>query len=269
MTIEAALAKRCAPPEWALFFELRNDAGFRASRSADAVAMNTWPSRGLSVHGFEFKRDRRDWLRELKDPAKSAAVQRFCDHWWVVVDGERVIEPGEIPETWGLLALRGQKLIEQKAAPKLTAEPMTRGFIAMLLRNAKNGTVDRSEVNSMIEKRVAAEKQRMVTPSERREESAARELARLQSRIAQFEEQTGIDISAKFDSGDMADPKLLGAAVRVLLSGGTGNRWGAADLANVRLRLEHVLNGLKDGQKILESFKPPRPIEPQADKGAA
>ena len=132
-TVHAALAKRFPSPEWATFFEVRDAAGFNARRSADVVAMNTWPSRGLSVHGVEVKVSRSDWLRELKDPAKSASVQRFCDRWWLAAGDDKVAKIEEVPEAWGLLVLRGKALVQVKEAPPLPAEPLTRGFVAMLL----------------------------------------------------------------------------------------------------------------------------------------
>ena len=103
---------------------------------ADVVAMNTWPSRGLAVHGIEVKVSRSDWLRELKDPAKSASVQRFCDRWWLAAGDDKVAKMEEVPEAWGLLVLRGKALVQVKEALPMPAEPLTRGFAATLLRNA-------------------------------------------------------------------------------------------------------------------------------------
>jgi hypothetical protein len=76
--VRAALMNRYCAPEWATFFEVANSTGGGAVRSADAVAMSLYPSRGLRLHGFEIKVSRSDWLHELKQPDKSVAVQRFA-----------------------------------------------------------------------------------------------------------------------------------------------------------------------------------------------
>jgi hypothetical protein len=135
---------------------VRSHAGFDATRTADAVVMDVWPSSGLAVHGFEVKVSRSDWLRELKDPHKATPVRRFCDHWWLVVSDRSIVRPGELPDGWGLLAPAlaqsqyvwdheagrfarrpGRQVLRQVvAAPKLAPEPMTRSFYAALLRAA-------------------------------------------------------------------------------------------------------------------------------------
>ncbi len=122
--------------EWATFSQIRNAAGFSASRTLDAVAINTWPSRGLEVHGFECKSSRGDWLREKDDPAKAEAFLPFCDRWWLVVGREDIVQPGELPPTWGLLAPRGKGLVAKVEAPKLEAKPLDRHLLAVILRRA-------------------------------------------------------------------------------------------------------------------------------------
>jgi hypothetical protein len=132
----SVLKKRYAPPEWAFIEEVGDATGTRQSRSADAVAMNLWPSRGLEVHGFEVKVRRPDWLSELKDPAKSAAIQRFCDRWWVVTGARDIVRVEELPPTWGLLSAAGGRIVCVKEAPKLEAVPPDRGFVASVLRRS-------------------------------------------------------------------------------------------------------------------------------------
>ncbi len=89
--LRAAILKRWESPAWNTFFEVPNSTGFAKSRTADAVAVCTWPSRGMEIHGIEIKSYRSDWLRELKQPEKSEPVQRFCDRWWVVALYEPVV----------------------------------------------------------------------------------------------------------------------------------------------------------------------------------
>ncbi len=113
---------------------VRNGAGFDANRTADFIAMDLWPSKGLHLHGHEVKVSRADWLRELADPAKAAAFMRYMDRWWLAVPDERIVR-NDLPEGWGLLAQRGSRLIAVVPAPLLQPEPIPRSLLAPLLRS--------------------------------------------------------------------------------------------------------------------------------------
>ncbi len=130
----AALRTRFKSPEYALFEQVANATGFGVGRWADAVAMGIWPSRGLSLHGFEIKVSRSDWKKELAQPAKSEAIQKFCDYWHIVAP-QGLIDAADLPPTWGLLEVTPKKkLVTRVKAPKLEALPVTRTFLAALLR---------------------------------------------------------------------------------------------------------------------------------------
>lgn len=257
--VHAALRLRFAAPEWACFFEVRSAAGFDARRTADAVAMNQWPSRGLEVHGVEVKVSRSDWLRELKDPAKSQPVQRFCDRWWVAVSDASIVKDGELPPTWGLLVLRGEKLVQKVEAPKLNAEPLTRTFVASLLRNAAeaaSSVVPKGDVDRIVRERVTAD----VEFNRQRHEAALRaaresELATA-DRIRRFEEASGVRIDSCW-----APPEKIGEAVRFVLS----NR-GAIDSGLTRARgvLQQLLDTLDRAQESVR-----REEQAASDRGAA
>ena len=101
--IYAALRARYCAPEHALFFEVANGTGSNIRRYADAVAMNLFPSRGLTLSGFEVKVSKHDWRRELKSPHKAEeGIFKYCDHWWVVAPSG-IVGKDELPSTWGLL----------------------------------------------------------------------------------------------------------------------------------------------------------------------
>lgn len=142
---------------WAFATHVRCSAGFGRGgliRTADAVAMDLWPSQGLAVHGHEVKVSRSDWLVELRFPEKSAPVRRYCDRWWLVVSHRSIVKPGELPDGWGLMEVaertrttwnpdrRGYDVgVERYArvvtqAPRLTPDPIDRDFVAPLLRAA-------------------------------------------------------------------------------------------------------------------------------------
>jgi len=126
-------------PRWAFVTHVRDRAGFDATRTLDAVAMDTWPSSGCALHGFEVKVSRSDWLRELSQPGKAAAFVRFMDYFWIAAPSG-VVRGGELPEGWGLLEARdGRGLRVSVKAARLLPEPVDRSFMACLMRAACRG----------------------------------------------------------------------------------------------------------------------------------
>lgn len=119
---------------YAVAAEVRSGAGFDARRTADFIAMDLWPSSGLTLHGHEVKVSRGDWLRELKDPAKAAEFTPWMHCWWVVVSDPRIVRAGELPADWGLMAMRGTVLAVVKKAPRRDAKPLPPTRVAALLR---------------------------------------------------------------------------------------------------------------------------------------
>jgi hypothetical protein len=101
-------------------------AGYRTTtplRTADAMAVDLWPSSGHRVHGFEVKVSRSDWLTELKDPEKAEAFRPYCDHWWLVVPDAGIVR-GDLPDGWGLLTVTRGGLRAHKRAPLVPRHPM-------------------------------------------------------------------------------------------------------------------------------------------------
>jgi hypothetical protein len=114
---------------------VRNDAGFAATRTADMMVQDLWPSMGLRLHGFEIKCSRSDWLNEVKDPTKAEAFKRHTHYWWLAIADKAMVKPGELPADWGMLTIgKGGVLTVSKAAPLLTPTPLTAGFSASMLR---------------------------------------------------------------------------------------------------------------------------------------
>lgn len=133
--------------EWAFMPQVRNAAGFDASRTLDALALHLWPSRGLVLHGYEVKTSRSDFLREIKDPAKAEAFCRLVEFFWIVAP-KGVVKKGELPTTWGLIEVHGTgtqedswRLRTKTAAPCLLQAkyhpnrgPLPRGLVVSMLR---------------------------------------------------------------------------------------------------------------------------------------
>jgi hypothetical protein len=140
--IRKALATRFADPEWALFFEVpRIDSVQRRERRIDVVAMNLWYSRGYAVHGGEIKVSRRDWLMELRDPAKAQAGFVYCNAWWLM-SAPGVANLEEIPETWGWLEFSGTRWSTKKKAPPLIPKPLDQAFVASLVARIRQESSD-------------------------------------------------------------------------------------------------------------------------------
>jgi len=135
--IRAALTKKFCAPEYALFFEVGDATGGRARRWADAVAMGLWPSRGLTLSGFEIKVARNDWVKEMRQPAKAEAIAQYCSQWWMVTS-PGIIRDGELPELWGHFELHPNGLRVIKQAPTTEAAPISPAFLAALLRRASD-----------------------------------------------------------------------------------------------------------------------------------
>lgn len=144
---------------------VRSGAGFGDNysvRTADAVAMDLWPSQGLQLHGHEVKVSRSDWLTELKQPEKCEPVKRYMDRWWLVVSDSKIVKQEELPAGWGLMVVRERPFsrwnperrgydrgVERYCrvavqAPRLTPELVSRSFMAALLR-ATTKTARRTE----------------------------------------------------------------------------------------------------------------------------
>lgn len=132
---------------YAIAEHVRSAAGFDATRTADFIAMDLWPSKGLAFHGHEVKVSRSDWLTELKDPTKADEFKRYMDYWWLVVSDPAIVR-GDLPSDWGLLVAAkatrshpGEPSLDHlvslrvaRPAPRLTPDPIPKTMLASLLR---------------------------------------------------------------------------------------------------------------------------------------
>ncbi|KWK71684.1 hypothetical protein WM15_34775 [Burkholderia ubonensis] len=194
--------------------------GARHSRWADAVAMNLWPSRGLVIHGMEVKVSRSDWLRELKDPSKSAPVQRYCDHWWIVAPAG-VLKDGELPPTWGHYEVKpGGTLRELVGAPKLESEPVTRQFVATLMRRAS--AADEDVVRAAVGKEVARLRENDEKRIEREIEGRTHRYKELKAAIDEIERISGVKI-------ETWRSEAIGRAVQAVMTAGVLDTYGGIE----------------------------------------
>lgn len=197
MTLNGLVMQAYPSPEWAVFFEVSNSTGSHAIRQADAVALGVWPSRGHMLIGFEFKEDRRDWLREKANPAKAETVATHCDCWWVVAGADSVVKVEELPEPWGLYVAsqdRTRLLIKKPCQPfpDRNKHIMQRSFAAAMLRKIGETMVPRAEVARLIEVGVKDGLER--TRDGRKMKWLEQEVERLKSVIDGFKTATGVDL---------------------------------------------------------------------------
>ncbi|MHB1942265.1 MAG: hypothetical protein ACYCP0_04300 [Acidiferrobacteraceae bacterium] len=253
--IKALLRARYSAPEWALLFEVGNATGVQQRRWADAVAMSLWPSRGLAIHGFEIKVSRRDWVKELKSPEKSAPVQEYCDHWWIVAP-EGVLREGELPPTWGLLTATRDQLAIATPAATLPAQPVDRSFLAALLRRASEA--DESLVQAAVELQREKVQQQCQQIAASEIENRTHRFTEIRKQLQEIQERTGIDL---LRGGTPSDE--VAEAIRWALNGRMFPRY--IGLSTVRKDLENALEKvntaldafLSQGKTVLQP--PPAP----------
>lgn len=210
-SIRAAMRARYPSPEWAIFFEVGNGTGSRASRYCDAMAMGLWPSRGLAMHGFEIKASRHDWQREIANPAKAEEHVALCDFWWIVAP-KGIVREGELPPTWGLIEFADGKLKQTTQAPKLIPKDWDRQFIAALLRRA--GEHDQGQFDAAVAKATTAIRERAAADVEYEVKNRTRSLQQKIDQIAAIEKACGIDLSSWRTSAD------TGHAIRLVEASG-------------------------------------------------
>lgn len=228
----ARLRARYSWPEWVFLDHVRSDAGFDATRTVDALAMNVWPSRGLELHGFECKVSRSDLLRELADPAKCETVCRFLDRWWIVAPPKVVLDVAELPPTWGLMETRGSGLAIVRDAQVLKPEYWTRGFLASLLRRDRKTTPPPAPPADLAAKLDAA----VAEAREDQRRANLRDLAELESlrrTVREFETSAGVKID-RWDAGH------VGEAVALVL----GSRRTRTRVHNIRDDLRRTASAL-------------------------
>ncbi len=245
MTLTGLIAQAYPSPEWAVFFEVSDTTGFGAKRRADAVALGIWPSRGNALIGFEFKEDRRDWLREKQNPEKAEAVASKCDSWFVVAGSDSIVKVEELPEPWGLLVAnkdRTRLLTVKPAAlfPGRDKETIQRTFVASMLRKITETTVPKAELRRLTDEAV---KDAVDRTREGRDLAEAQKQIESNQRVFDaFKEATGIDIKYEWRG-----PKKIAAAVNLLMSGDSS-----------RDQLEHMMKlmerTVEDTREIIKAW---------------
>lgn len=234
--INTALRKRFCAPAWSLLFNVSDATGFNGSRYADAIAMSLWPSRGLELHGIEVKASRADWQRELSNPKKAEEIAAYCDHWWLV-SNKLAAKEDEIPPAWGWIEFDDGKLTTRKQSTKTEAKPMTREFLAALLRRA--GEADEALVKAAIEAEREERERDFNKRVEREVSHKTYEHKALRESVEKFEAASGVKID------DWGGEKIGGAVKAVMAAGVLDTYAGlfqiAEDTANAAEKIKAAL----------------------------
>lgn len=235
------LRERHGENEWVFLEQVREGTGFGNHRTADAIAMNLWPSRGLALHGFEVKVSRADWRRELVQPEKAEAIARVCDAWWIVAPKD-VVSLAELPAGWGLLQASvvgaKPKLTAARAATIAPPEPLLdRSFVAAVLRRAREVVTDNKKLKAEYQRgfdegNAAAGKVEadQVRQAEHRE-------ADLWERIQAFEKASGVHLNS-WDAGH------IGEVVSQVLHGESRLRQLRSELERAHAQWVRIVEGL-------------------------
>ncbi|MGV3605229.1 MAG: hypothetical protein ACO1RA_02395 [Planctomycetaceae bacterium] len=246
------LQNRFAGDDGCVLFEVPDATGLNKTRSADAISMNFWPSRGLLIEGYEYKCQRGDWLKELKTPEKADGFFSKCDMWWLITSDDKIAKVDEIPAGWGWIAVKAKKLHVKVKATRREKPIYDRNFIAGLLRAAtkvqkRENRKDHQEQDRLFNE---AFNKGVETGKKANEGEAARLQAEsngLANIIADFEKSSGlrlVDTSSWWRSGVPA--RAAGEAVRKLTTGHS--------LLDLNL-IEQMRKQLNDIEMVAKQFR--------------
>ena len=166
----------------------------------------------MYLSGFEIKTYRGDWLRELKQPGKAEEIAQFCNYWWIVASGP-FVKADELPQPWGLLARDAKKgrLVKSKSAVFRKAAHPDFSFVAAILRKAQEVVTPDSALAQARKEGYEAGKKF----AEEFRDPAADQLRQLRQSVKEFEEASGISISA----AGWRHPKDVGRVVNQVING--------------------------------------------------
>jgi hypothetical protein len=215
----AKLAGPFPSPAFTRLPQVRNGTGFsrRKSRTADALIVSTYPSRGLYLAGVEIKVSKSDWRKELADPDKQSEIGKYCREWYVAAPAG-VIPHAEVPATWGIVECDSRGANITRAAKPVDFVSPDMLLICSILRAAESVHVDyvhRDDVNEVAETKVKSATDAAVQVYER-------EIDQLKRSISVFEDASGVKI-------DRWCGPNVGAAVKMVLESGADSIFKQAE----------------------------------------
>ena len=194
---------------YALFPQVPDGTGARQRRTADAIMMSLWPSRGLHLFGIEYKRTVADWRRELKDPSKADSIGKYCDYWYMLAP-KGVIDILEVPPAWGLWEIDDRhRLLRTREAPQNEHKvPVDLVFLAGLVRAAQNAFSSEATIKAIRSEQYRRGFEDGSKDARYTRDQKLRQLEKLRESLDDFEKASGIKIDS-WTGGD-----YLGKEVR-------------------------------------------------------
>ena len=209
-TIHQILRSKYPEGEYVLVKEVADST--RRNRYLDYMVINLWESRGLSITGIEVKSYRSDWVKELKNPKKQELHAPYCDYFYLLTSDDKVAKMEEIPENWGWMTIKGDKIFTLKKAPKQNALPIPKHLMISIIRRAddKSDFVHKDSIKSTVDE--LAEQKIKSKLIEYDAKIANYEI--LKKIVEDFENASGIELRR----GWRYNPSEIGKTVRYLAS---------------------------------------------------
>lgn len=241
------LRRRFPENEYALMQEVSDASGFNRSRSADYIAVNLYPSRGLAINGIELKSYRNDWLNELKNPKKAENIFKYCDYFWLLTADDKIAKLEEIPSTWGWLCIKGERVFTKKVAPILKPIPVSRDFMCAMLKRAcdKKHFVHIDSIKDEMQTRI----DNALDSYTREQTKRQNELQGIKELISEFEKSSGISLREFTQTWNYSNPKKMGEAFKFVNDGGTDSI--KEELLRLEKTTQTILEKISKGLKTL------------------
>ena len=224
---------------------VRNGTGFdKKPRTADALSISTWPSRGLYAEGFEIKSSRSDLAREIANPAKADEIAQYCLLWWIATPTGLVNESIKLPESWGLVEVDEKLDAKIITRPKpLEPKPMDTLFVCSVLRNFAETHVPVAMVEELAAPKI--EDARKAAKAE-----AGRRLKELEDGFARFKSITGISLTDERYGHLKWDLDGIASAINALQN---LRRKESKELAEARKALVEAASALDVAEKLFSA----------------
>lgn len=202
--------------------QVASETGSAPRRTADAIAMQLWPSRGLTIEGVEIKVSRSDLLREYAQPEKSDIIAQFCDKWWIAAPAGVVkksdFEDGTFPKTWGCIEVNVQEpglvaiadgvtswlrphvfkaKVIKKAEENPEAKEPTRRFLAAILRSLQAHESPESQVERKLKDIQRRASKEAWDFANKHAEKSSNTLLEYQRHVSDFERVTGLSVGVQ------------------------------------------------------------------------
>lgn len=234
-TLHQILLAKYPPAECIILREVADSSSGR--RYLDYMVVNLWESRGQAIIGIEVKSYRGDWIKEMKTPEKQELHVPYCDYFYLLITDEKVAKIEEVPENWGLMVVKNEKIFIVKKAPKLKAVQMPKQLMMGMLRRAanKDGYILKEDIKETIKLKVEEAVKNQGYDRDRR----LREYEKLVKIRDELSQEIGFDIFSTWRK-----PKEIGEKLKYLLNHDFG------ELLEQLKRLNESATSLAERSKI-------------------